>query len=166
MKHAVPSAEVAVFPAAPGLLLSVLGSLDGLRTSEGLDSGLLQIDQALQIVGSDFPVQLQCGARQANRAQSLAAHLRQRAKHMLDAHAGLGDAVIAAQLGCGGRLVLAALALDLHAPALFAQPRFALTINIVLVGQDVAVRIVRIEHVFKVQCVVFTGRAYLDCVFR
>jgi hypothetical protein len=51
-------------------------SPDGLRASEHLDLGLLQIDQALQVVGSNLPIELQRRARQTDGAQGLAAQLR------------------------------------------------------------------------------------------
>lgn len=158
--------------AAPflGLFLqaSVLdfGGPDGLRASERLDPGLLQIDEALQVVCSYLPVQVQRGARQADRTQGLPTHLRQAGEDMLDAGAGLGDAAVAALLGLGDRLVLAALALNLHPPALLAQPRFTLAIDIALVGQDVPICVGRVEHVLEMRGVVFAGRAHFDLAYQ
>src|SRR5512132_3719200 len=104
----------------------VFGGPDGPWASECLDPGLLQIDQTLQVVSSDLPGQVQPCPSQAYRAQRLASHLCQARKHVLDACTRLGNAMIAPLLGLRDRLVLAAFALDVHAPPLFAQPRFAL----------------------------------------
>ena len=57
----------------------------GPRASEYLNPGLLQIDEALQFVSSDLPVQAELCACQANTALRLAAHLCQARKDMLDA---------------------------------------------------------------------------------
>jgi hypothetical protein len=108
------------FPTAFQAVLLVFGGPDGPRASECLDPCLLQIDEALQVVSSDLPVQVQPCPCQANGAQRLAAHLYQPRKHVLDACTRLGDAMIAPLLGLRDRLVLAAFALDGHAPALFA----------------------------------------------
>ena len=80
--------------------------------------------------------------------------------------ARLGDAVVKPLLRFGDRLVLAPFALNVHAPALLAQSRFALAIDIALVGQDVAIRVGRIKHVFKMRGVVFAGRAHLDFAYQ
>jgi hypothetical protein len=135
---------------------------DGPRASECLDPGLLQIDKTLQVVSSDLPIQVQPCACEANGAQRLAAHLRQAREHVLDARTRLGDAMIAPLLRLRDRLTLAAFALDVHTPAFFAQSRFALAIDIALVGQDVPVRVGGIKHVLEMQGVVFACRAHLD----
>ena len=135
---------------------------DALRASERLDPGLLQVDQTPQVVGRDLPVQLQRGARQTDRAQRLAAQLRQSGEHVLHASAGLSDAFVAPLLGSRDGLAPATLALNMHAPTLLAQPRLALTIDIALVGQDIAAGVAPIEHVLEVQGVMLAGRADLD----
>ena len=65
-------------------------------------------------------MQVQRSARQADAAQGFAAQLRQPGERMLNAGAGLGDPFIAPLLGGRDRLVLAALALNMYAPALLA----------------------------------------------
>lgn len=65
-------------------------------------------------------------------------------------------------LGRRDRLVLAAHALDVHAPALLAQPDLALAVNVALVDQNVAIGTGRVEHFLEVQSVVLGGRAGLD----
>ena len=77
----------------------VCGGPDGPRASECLDPGLLQIDETLQVVSSNLPVQVQPGACQANGAQRLAAHLCQPREHVLDARTRLGDAMDCAAAG-------------------------------------------------------------------
>lgn len=84
------------------------GSPVGTRASECLGSGRFQVIQTLQIVGLNFPVQVQRGPCPANRSQCLAAHLCQAGEHVLNACTCLRDAAIAALLGAGDRLVLAA----------------------------------------------------------
>ena len=81
---------------------------------------------------------------------------------MLDACTRLGEAMIAPLLSRRDRLALAAIALNVHTPALFAQSRFALAIDSAPVSQDVPVRVSGIEHVPKMQGVMFACRAYLD----
>lgn len=135
---------------------------DGPRASECLDPGLLQIDKTLQVVSSDLPVQVQPCACQANGAQRLATDLCQAREHVLDACTRLGNAMIAPLLSLRDRLTLAAFALDVHAPVLCASSRFALAIDIALVGQDVPVRVGGIKHVPEMRGVVFACRAHLD----
>jgi transposase InsO family protein len=94
------------------VVLPVFGGPVGPRASECLDPGLLQIDETLQVVSSDLPVQVQPCACQANGAQRLAAHLCQAPEHVLDACPCFGDAMIAPLLGRRDRLVLGAFALD------------------------------------------------------
>ena len=98
----------------------VFDGLDGAPASKWLDLGLLQMDETLQIISSGLSVQVQPCACQANGAQRLATHLCQAREHVLDAGTCLGDAMIAPLLGLRDWLVLAAFALDVHAPALFA----------------------------------------------
>src|SRR4051794_41986369 len=93
----------------------------GPRASECLDPGLLQIDQTLQVVSSDLPVQVQPCACQANGAQRLAAHLCQAREHVLDACTRLGDAMIAPLLGLRDRLTPSSFWLGLCLSALFSQ---------------------------------------------
>lgn len=73
-------------------------------------------------------------ARQTDGAHGLAAQLLHAGKHMLDVGARLGDALVAPFLGCRDRFVLAPFVLDVHAPALFAQPLFAYIFKVQRVG--------------------------------
>lgn len=103
---------------------------------------------------------MQWGARQTDRAQRLAAQLRQAGEDMLDACARRGDAAVAPLLGLGQRLVLAALALDVHAPTVALEPRLALAVDLAFVGVDVAAGVGRLDHRLEVQRVVFAGAAW------
>ena len=105
---------------------------------------------------------MQGGARQADRAQHLAAQLRQAGEDVLDAGAWRGDAFVAPLLGLGQRFVFAALALDMPAPAGSFQSRFTLAVDVAFIGVDVAAGVGRIDHLLEVQCVVFAGGADLD----
>lgn len=93
------------------------------------DSRFLQVARTPQVVCGSLPVQMQRRARQSNAAQRFLAHLRQSDEHVLEACTGLGDALVAPLSRFRVRLVLAALALDEHAPACACQPRFAFAIN-------------------------------------
>lgn len=89
-------------------MFAIFGGPGGPRASECHDLGLLQVGKALQVVGSGLPVQMQRRARQANRAQHLAAELRQTGEDVFDAGAWRGDTLVASLLRPGQRLVLAA----------------------------------------------------------
>lgn len=78
--------------------------------------------------------------------QHLVAHLCQTGKDVFDARTGLGDALIAAFLCLRNRLVLAALALDVHTPALPIEARLTLAVDIALVGINVAAGVGGIDH--------------------
>lgn len=81
------------------------GGPGGPRASERHDTGLLQVGKPLQIVGGGFPIQMQRGPRQANRAQHLATQLRQTGEDMLDASARRCDALVAPLLSLRQRFV-------------------------------------------------------------
>lgn len=101
---------------------AIFGGPGGPRASVRHDTGLLQVGKTLQIVGSGLPVQMQRGARQANRAQHLAAQLGQTGEDVLHAGARLGDVVVAPLLRLGQRLVLAALRwMCMRQPCLFRR---------------------------------------------
>jgi len=68
---------------------------------------------------------------------------------VLNAGAGFSDPLVAPLLGCRDGIALADFARNMHAPALSAQPRLALAIDIALVGQDIATGVGRIEHVLE-----------------
>lgn len=138
----------------------------GPRASERLYPDLLQVEKALRIIRSHLPIQVQRGACQADGAQRLPAHLRHAGKHVLDSRTCFGDAAIASLLCIGDWFVLAALALDVHPPALLAQSSFTLAVDISFVGQDVPVRVDSVEHVLEMLGVVFAGRAHLDLAYQ
>lgn len=94
---------------------AAFGDPDGPRASERHDPGLLQVGKAAQIVGRRFQVQMQRGARQADRAQCLATQLRQPGADMLDAGARRSDAAIASLLRLGQSFLLGPL-YALHEP--------------------------------------------------
>lgn len=139
-----------------------LASVGGARASERLDPCLLQVAQQLQVVRRRLPVQVQRCTRESTAAQRLAAQLRQAGKHMLDASARLGDAPVASLLRFRKRLILAAFALDEHAPTRICEPRFALAVDVALVGQYGPAGAGIVRHVFEVIGVVFTRRADLE----
>lgn len=95
---------------------------------------------------------MQRGAFQADRAQRLAAQLRQVGKDMQGAGTRRSDATVASLLRFGQRLFLVALALDMPAPAFALELRLAFAVNVSLVGIDVAAGIGRIDHRFEVSC--------------
>lgn len=94
------------------------GGPDGSRASKRHVPGLLQIRKAPQIIGGGFPVQMQRGTRQADRTQHFVAHLRQTGKNLLHTRTDFGDTFVAPLLCFRDRLILAALALNMPAPAL------------------------------------------------
>ena len=136
--------------------------LDPFRASEGLDSGLLEINQPLQVVAGCHHRHRKVRARPADGAQQLAAHLVDGPEHMLDPRPRPGDALVASLLAVGQRLVAMALALDLVAEAVFLQPGFPLRRRIAPVGIDVPARVGRIEDVVEVLAVVRARRVGLD----
>lgn len=71
---------------------------------------------------------------------------------------------MAAFLRLRQRFILAALALDMHAPASPLEPRFTRAVHVALVGTDVAAGVARINHHLKMQGVVLAGGADLDSV--
>jgi len=81
---------------------------------------------------------------------------------VLDASAGFGDALVAPFLCVRERLVLAAFALDEHAPARTRQPRFAFAIDVALVGQYDPAGVGRVQHVLEVIGVVLARCADLE----
>src|SRR5471030_2905523 len=81
---------------------------------------------------------------------------------MLDAGARRGDALVAPLLSFRQRFVFAALALDMHTPAISFQSRFTLAVDVAFVGVDVAAGVGRIDHRLEVQRVMFAGGADLD----
>ena len=105
---------------------------------------------------------MQRRARQSDAALRFLSHLRETGEHVLDACTGLGDAPVASFLCFRERLVLAALALDEHAPARARQPRFAFAIDVTLVGQYGPAGVGRIQYGLKVIGVVFARRADLE----
>ena len=90
---------------------------DPFRASEGRDSGLLEINQPLQVVAGRHHRHRKVRPRLANGAKQLAAHLLDGPEHMLDPRPCPGDARVAPLLALGQRLVAVALPLDLVAEA-------------------------------------------------
>ena len=132
------------------------------RASEGLDSGLLEVNQSLQVVAGCHHRQRKVRPCLADGAQQLAAHLVDGPEHMLDPRPRPGDALVAPLLAVGQRLVPVALALDLVPETVFLQPGFALGRRIAPVGIDVPARVGGVEHVVEVLAVVRARRVGLD----
>ena len=132
------------------------------RASEGLDSGLPEVDQPLQVVAGGHHRHRKVRPRLADGTQQLAAHLLDGGKDMLDPGARFGDALITPLLALGQRLVAFALPLDLIAEALLFEPGFTPLGRVAPVGIDVPTRVARIEDVVEVLAVVRTRRVGLD----
>ena len=107
------------------------------RASDSLDSGLLEIDQPLQVVA--------CRHHRHRKVCS-----------------SLGDAFVAPLLAFGQRLVALALPLDLVSEAVLSQPGGTSLRRVALVGIDSAARVARVEDVVKVLAVVRAGGVGLD----
>src|SRR5574343_1022024 len=132
------------------------------RASEGLDSGLPEVDQPLQVVAGGHHRHREARPRLADGAQQLATHLLEGAEHVLDPGARFGDALVTPLLALGQRLVAFALPLDLIPEAVLLQPGFTPLGRVAPVGIDVPTRVARIEDVVKVLAVVRTRRVGLD----
>jgi len=83
------------------------------RASEGLDSGLPEVGQPLQVVAGGHHRHREVRPHLADGAQQLAAHLLDGAEHVLDPGACFGNPLVAPLRALGQRLVALALALDL-----------------------------------------------------
>ena len=94
------------------------------RASEGLDSGLPEVDQPLQVVAGSHHRHRKVRPRPTDGTQQLAAHLFDGGKDMLDPGARFGDALVTPLLALGQRLVAFALPLDLVTKAVLLQPGF------------------------------------------
>jgi len=132
------------------------------RASEGLDSGLLEIDQPLQVVAGGHHRHGKVRPRLADGTQQLTAHLLDGGKDMLDPGARFGGALVTPLLALGQRLVAFALPLDLIPEALLFEPGFTRLRRVAPVGIDVPTRVARIEDVVKVLAIVRAGRVGLD----
>jgi hypothetical protein len=127
------------------------------RTSECLDPGLLQIDEPLQFISSDLPVQVQPCACEANGVQRLAAQLRQARQHVLDACPCLGNVMIAPLLGRRDWLVLLPLCwICMGQPCLLS---LALCSPLT---KPLPARMSQFVLAVEIEGVVFTCRAHLD----
>ena len=132
------------------------------QASEGLDSGLPEVDQPLQVVAGGRHRHRKVRPRLADGTQQLATHLLDGGKYMLDPGARFGDALVTSLLALGQRLVTLTLSLDLIAEALLFEPGFTPLRRVAPVGIDVPTRVVRIEDVVEVLAVVRTCRVSLD----
>ena len=132
------------------------------RASEGLDSGLPEVDQPLQVVAGGRHRHRKVRPRLADGTQQLATHLLDGGKYMLDPGARFGDALVTSLLALGQRLVTLTLPLDLIAEALLFEPGFTPLRRVAPVGIDVPTRVARIEDVVEVLAVVRTRRVSLD----
>src|SRR5215469_18864736 len=85
------------------------------------DTSLLQACQMHQVVRDHLQTNHHLGTHQANRAQVLAAHLRQSSKRMFAKGALSSNTMIAALLSLADRLLRGAFALDTGPIALHVQ---------------------------------------------
>ena len=132
------------------------------RASEGLDSGLPEVDQPLQVVAGGRHRHRKACPRLTDGAQQLATHLLDGAEHVLDPRTRPGNTLVTPLLAFGQRLVTLALPLDLVAEALLFEPGFTPLRRVAPVGIDVPTRVARIEDIVKVLAVVRTRRVSLD----
>src|SRR5690606_3075558 len=132
------------------------------RASEGLDSGLPEVDQSLQVVAGGHHRHREARPRLADGAQQLATHLLEGAEHVLDPGARFGDALVTPLLALGQRLVALAFPLDLIPEALLFEPGFTRLGRVAPVGIDIPARVGGIEDVVEVLAVVRTCRVGLD----
>jgi hypothetical protein len=138
-----PAARASLFPNLFFRVMLVFGGPDGPRASKCLDHCLVHLDETLQVLSRDLPVQMQPCACQANGAQCLSAHLCQAREHVLDACRRIG----------GG--------MCLRQPCLLSRAS-RLRSTYPWSGQDVSVRVRGVEHVLGMRGVVFACRAHLD----
>ena len=132
------------------------------RVSEGLDSGLPEVDQPLQVVAGGRHRHRKVRPRLTDGAQQLATHLLDGGKYMLDPRTRFGNTLVTSLLALGQRLVTLALSLDLIAEALLFEPGFTPLRRVAPVGIDIPTRVARIEDVVEVLAVVCTRRVSLD----
>lgn len=115
------------------------------RASEGLDSGLLEIYQPLQVIAGCHHRHRRVRLCLADGAQPSAHHLFDGPKHMLDPCAVLGDALVMALRALGQGLVAQILPLDLVTESVFLQTGFALHRRIAPVGIYILTRVDCVE---------------------
>lgn len=108
-----------------------------------------QEDEALEVVTGGFQVQDERRAHDPKAAHQFAAHLRQRAKYMLDAGAWRGDRAVAPFLRLGNTFACMAASLDVHAPASLLQPAFPFHARVAPIGIDIVAGIVQVEQLFE-----------------
>lgn len=123
------------------------------RASEGLDPGLLEVHQPLQVVAARDHRHRKGRSRLADRANRLAPHLLDGREHVLDTDTALGDTVIAPLLAFGQRFVTGAFALDLITVTLVLEPVFTPLGPVAPVRMDSPARVERVEHVLEVLAV-------------
>ena len=104
--------------------------------SVGLDSGLAEVHQPLQVVAGGHHRHRKVRPRLTDGAQQLATHLLHGAEHVLDPRARLGDAPVALLLALGQRLVAPTLPLNPIPKAVLLQPGFARFGRVAPVGID------------------------------
>ena len=103
---------------------------------------MLQKHEALQIVDGRLQMQAQGRAHDALAVHELAAHLGQRAEHVLDACTRSGNATVALLLRCRDAPGGGAFALDLHAPTCLGQVLFALGAGVATIGIHITAGVV------------------------
>lgn len=116
---------------------------------EGRNPVALQKDEALEVVTDRFQVQGERRTHDPQAAHQFAAHLRQRAKHMLDTGARCGDRSVTSFLRVRNTFGRMAAPLDVHAPARLLQPGLSFKAGVAPIGIHIAAGIVQVEQLFE-----------------
>ena len=96
------------------------------------------------------------------KRKDLAAQLDKPSEYMFHTGERQSDAGNASLLRLRQCSILGSVALDVHAPTLAIEARFAFAVDKALVRIDVTTRVAWIDHRLKVQRVVFAGSADID----
>ena len=132
------------------------------RASEGRNSGLLEIDQTLQVVGGRHQGHAELRASHADGPNQFAPHLLDAGKDVFHPRADFGQGVIALFLPLRQGMVARTLALDAIPVARFPQRLLPLRAGVTLVGVDRPAGVGRVEHGVEVLAVMRSCVAHLE----
>src|SRR5471030_3516530 len=133
----------------PGDLRAVHTAVD---RSERCQSAFLQEHQPFQVVACRLELQGEGDPDDTHAAHQLAAHLRQRAEHVLDTGAWCGDTAVALLLCIGDTLValpLSWISLDMHTPAILFQLRLPFGGGVTAISMYIAAGIAAVQQRLK-----------------